>query len=335
MRYIIIGAGAVGGTIGARLHEGGHDVVLVARGAHLAALRENGLRFGTPEGFRTLRIPVAAGPGDVELRPDDVLLLAVKTQDTPAALAAWAPHPVAGGGTAGERLPLVCAQNGVENERLALRLFRQVLAMCVWLPSGHLEPGVVTAAGTPLSGVLRLGGYPRGDGGERAAAIAAALAKSCFSAPVDPEVMRWKYAKLLGNAGNALDAVAGSREGEPHSGLQQRVMAEGAAVLAAAGIAHHDPAEQARLVGELLELEPVPGAERGGSSSWQSLARGTGSIEADHLNGEIVLLGRLHGVPAPLNEALQRLANAFARTGRRPGSLTAEELAALLELQVF
>lgn len=57
MRYIIIGAGAVGGTIGARLHEGGHDVVLVARGAHLGALRADGLRFGTPQGTRTLRIP--------------------------------------------------------------------------------------------------------------------------------------------------------------------------------------------------------------------------------------------------------------------------------------
>ncbi|MGV9263998.1 ketopantoate reductase family protein [Kitasatospora sp. NPDC003701] len=332
MRYIIIGAGAVGGTIGARLHEGGHDVLLVARGAHLAALRERGLRFGTPEGTRTLRIPVVGGPGGVDLRPDDVLLLAVKTQDTAAALADWAPRPVAGGGTAGERLPLVCAQNGVENERLALRAFREVLAMCVWLPSNHLEPGRITAGGTPVSGVLRLGGYPAGDGGGRAASIAADLAGSAFRAPVDAEVMRWKYAKLLGNLGNALDAVAGRIEGEPLGGLQRRVTAEGAAVLAAAGIPHHDPLDQVRLAGEVLRQAPVAGAPRSGSSSWQSLARGTGSIEADHLNGEIVQLGRLHGVPTPLNEALQRLANAFARTGRAPGSLTAEELAALLAL---
>ncbi|MGW2548461.1 ketopantoate reductase family protein, partial [Kitasatospora sp. NPDC001574] len=75
MRYIIIGAGAVGGTIGARLHEGGHEVVLVARGAHLAALRETGLRFGTPEGPRTLRNPAVAGPAELELRPDAALVL--------------------------------------------------------------------------------------------------------------------------------------------------------------------------------------------------------------------------------------------------------------------
>ena len=62
MRYIIIGAGAIGGTIGARLFEGGHEVVLVARGAHHAALRDGGLRFATPDGTVTLPVPVVAGP---------------------------------------------------------------------------------------------------------------------------------------------------------------------------------------------------------------------------------------------------------------------------------
>ena len=81
--------------------------------------------------------------------------------------------------------------------------------------------------------------------------------------------------------------------------------------------------------GDRMNIRPVAGAEPGGSSSWQSLSRGTGSIEADYLNGEIVLLGRLHGVPTPVNEALQRLANAFARQGRRPGSLAPAELSVL------
>ncbi|MFB8243068.1 ketopantoate reductase family protein [Kitasatospora purpeofusca] len=338
MRYIIIGAGAVGGTIGARLHEGGHEVVLVARGAHLAALRADGLRFGTPQGTRTLRIPAVGGPAELALRPDDVLLLAVKSQDTAAVLAEWAPRPVAGGGTAAERLPLVCAQNGVENERLALRLFREVLAVFVWMPSTHVAPGRVSANGTPVSGILRLGGYPSGSGGGRAAAIAADLDGSGFSAPVDADVARWKYTKLLGNLGNALDAVAGrgpygrgSADGRLEA-LYGRVGAEGAAVLAAAGIPHDDPDELARTCGKALRLEPVEGEQRTGSSSWQSLARGTGSIEADHLNGEIVLLARLHGAAAPLNEALQRLAGEFARAGRAPGSLTPEELDALAAL---
>jgi 2-dehydropantoate 2-reductase len=71
---------------------------------------------------------------------------------------------------------------------------------------------------------------------------------------------------------------------------------------------------------------PPAGAPRGGGSSWQSLTRGTGTIEADHLNGEIVLLGRLHGVPTPLNELLQHLANTFARERRPAGSMPVAEL---------
>ncbi|WP_329949802.1 ketopantoate reductase family protein [Streptomyces sp. BE303] len=189
----------------------------------------------------------------------------------------------------------------------------------------------MSAAGTPVSGILRLGGYPTGTGG-RAAAIAADLAGSSFSVPLEEDVMRWKYTKLLGNLANALDAVAGRIEDGPLGALRDRVTAEGAAVLAAAGVPHHDLAEQFVEARETLRLAPVAGEGRTGSSSWQSLARGTGSIEADHLNGEIVLLARLHGVAAPLNEALQRLAGAFARTGRAPGSLTAEELAALTAL---
>jgi 2-dehydropantoate 2-reductase len=88
MRYLIIGAGAIGGTIGALLVESGHNVVLVARGAHLAAIRETGLRFATPRGVSTLTIPAVGGPGELDLQMDDVLVLCVKVR-TPTAR--WRP----------------------------------------------------------------------------------------------------------------------------------------------------------------------------------------------------------------------------------------------------
>lgn len=62
MRYIIVGAGAVGGAIGGRLAEAGHDVVLVARGAQYEALRTGGLRLTTPDGSRTHSSPSSTGP---------------------------------------------------------------------------------------------------------------------------------------------------------------------------------------------------------------------------------------------------------------------------------
>ena len=329
MRYIIIGAGAVGGTIGGRLFESGHEVVLAARGSHLDALRRHGLRLETPDGPSTLSIPAIGQPGELQLQDGDVLVLAVKTQDARAVLAQWAWQPVRGGTVAAESLPVVCAQNGVASERMALRRFRQVYGMCVWLPATHLEPGTVQAQGAPMTGLLHLGRYPSGTDA-RAARIGADLADSRFLAPVTADVMRWKYGKLLANLSNAIEAVCGQGAGADAADLRRRATAEGTAVLDAAGIAYASQQESAAIRGDRVGIHPVNGSPRGGGSSWQSLTRGTGSIEADYLNGEIVLLGRKHGLPAPVNEMLQRLANQAARERKTPGSITPGEVMALL-----
>jgi 2-dehydropantoate 2-reductase len=300
-------------------------------------LHERGLRLELPDRTLTLPVPAVDGPGALRARPDDVLVLAVKTQDTAAVLARWDGYGAGTGtgaesgsaGSGGGGPAVVCAQNGVENERLALRRFADVHAMCVWLPCSYLEPGVVQAPCAPLTGILHLGRFPSG-ADDTTRRIAADLTGSGFDAPVSDDVMAWKYAKLLSNLGNALEAVAGPIGEGPLFELYSRARAEGAAVLEAAGIPCVSEAEQARVRGDRVEVQSLNGAVRGGGSSWQSLTRGTGSIEADYLNGEIVLLGRRHGVPTPVNEALRRTANSFARDGRRPGDLTADELAALV-----
>ena len=328
MRYIIIGAGAVGGTIGGRLFQSGHEVVLVARGPHLDALRAHGLRLITPDGPATLAVPAVGSPSELGLRDGDVLVLAVKTQDVAAVLADWAWQAVRGGTVAAESLPVVCAQNGVASERIALRRFRQVYGMCVWLPATHLEPGTVQAQGAPLSGMLHIGRYPSGTD-TTAARIGADLVRSRMLAPVVADVMRWKYGKLLANLANAIEAVCGP--GDDAAGLRRRATAEGIAVLDAAGIGYASQEESAEVRGDRVRIQPVDGPPRGGGSSWQSLTRGTGSIEADYLNGEIVLLGREHGVPAPVNEVLQRLANQAARDRRAPGGTAPSEVMALVD----
>lgn len=332
MRYIIIGAGAVGGTIGGSLALAGHEVVLTARGAHLDALRAHGLRLSTPAGTDTVAARVIGGPEELDLRPGDVLVVATKSQDSVAVLSDWASRPVAGGGSAALDLPVICAQNGVANERFALRRFRRVYGMCVWLPATHIAPGEVAAYGQPLAGLLWVGRYPAGTDGtiER---VAADLSGSRFLAPLSPEVMRWKYRKLLGNLGNAIEALcmppgraldsaaeAAVRE------LSERVTAEGVAVLDAAGIGYASAAEVDEARGNLVDSGSVAGSPRGGGSSWQSLSRGTGTIEADFLNGEIALLGREHDVLTPVNEALQQLANRAAADRLPPGSLSADKI---------
>lgn len=317
MRYLIIGAGAVGGTIGGKLFQQGHDVVLVARGKHLDALRSDGLRLMTPEGTSTLPIPVVDGPDPLEPREDDVLVFAMKTQDSAAAFDAWAARPASA--------PVVCAQNGVENERLALRRFRDVYGMCVRTPASYLEPGVVAVAGSPYPAVLHLGRYPGGVD-DTARRIAADLEDSGFLAPLVPDVMRWKYGKLVGmNLANAIEAITGPLQSDDALEVVRLVREEGEAVLRAAGIDFTGAADHAEFQGKFNAV-PIEGAERLGGSSWQSLSRGAGTIEADHLNGEIVLLGRTHGVPTPVNVILQRLANEFAREHLKPGEMSAAEL---------
>ena len=199
------------------------------------------------------------------------------------------------------------------------------------MPTTNLEPGGVEASGAPKTGLLHLGRYPSGTGAA-ADQVGANMAGSGFLAPVVPDVMRWKYGKLLANLSNATEAVCGHDAWLHATELRRRVTAEGRAVLDAAGIPYASNKESAELRADHVQILPVNGAERTGGSSWQSLTRGTGSIEADFLNGEIVLLARERGMPVPVNEVLQRLANRAARDRRAPGSATPDEVLALAAL---
>ncbi|GAB3969384.1 2-dehydropantoate 2-reductase N-terminal domain-containing protein [Plantactinospora veratri] len=340
MRYVIIGAGAVGGTIGVRLGEAGRDVTLVARGAHLEVIRAHGLTLSAPDGEYVSRLPAIGDPASEKtgepLTPDTVLVLTVKSQDTEAALRSWADLPVQGGGTAAQRLPLLTAQNGVANERAAARLFDRVYPVCVWLPATHLEPGRVVASGHPYSGMLHLGAFPHGSD-DLAHRISADLAAARILAPVRDDVMRWKYGKLLRNLGNGVQALLGLSVGGTAPGaadgraaraaeLLAAVLAEGEAVLDAAGIGYTSRAEEAAERGDRVEAVPVAGQPRQGGSTWQSLARDAGSAETDYLNGEIVLLGRLHGVPTPANAAVQRAMRRAVREHIPAGEFPIAEL---------
>lgn len=315
-RYVVIGAGAIGGTVGGLLARAGRDVVLVARGAHLAALRSDGLDLRTPRGRDVLRIPAVGAVDEVAWRDGDVALLAVKGQDTEAALALL-------DAVAPPSLPVVCAQNGVANERRALRRFAHVHGLCVMLPAGHLDPGVVGAFGDPVPGILDVGRYPAGVDAVDVQ-LAADLRAAGFAAEAHPAVMRAKHRKLLMNLANAAVAVAGPDA--VHSEAVAAAVAEGEAALAAAGIDVASAEEERARRDGVFRVGEVEGVDRGAGSTWQSLARGAGTVEADTLNGEIVLLGRLHGVATPVNEHLRRLVHRAAREGWPPASRPVEDL---------
>jgi 2-dehydropantoate 2-reductase len=319
MRFVIYGAGAIGGVVGARLHQAGHEVALIARGAHLEAIQRDGLTLTTPAEQVTLEIPAASDPAQLGVgAADDVVLLAVKSQDTAGAL-----QSLRAAGAAD--VPIVCLQNGVENERVCARLFADVYGAVVMAPADHLRPGHVESYGAQASGIIDVGRYPTGTD-PRCEAICTALSGSRFHSEPSADVMRRKYAKLLRNLGNAVGALFRDSEAS-QAELAERLRDEGRAALLAAEIEHHDDVvDDIGARWELLDVQPIGGRERGGSSTWQSLARGAGTIETDYLNGEIVLLGRLHGVPTPYNEAICRLAANAVRDRARPGELSIDEV---------
>ena len=220
MRFVVLGAGAIGGVIGGGLHRAGHDVTLLARGASADALRSSGLTLQTPDADEVLRVPV----GTVEdVRDGDVVILAVKSQDTVAALDSLA----------GRDVTIVCAQNGVANEVEALRRFERVYGVFVWLPCQHLDPGVVQVYSSPVHGVLAVGRFPAGED-ERRAHLARAFTEAGCDGVVSDDVMRLKRGKLLGNLINGIHIVLG--DGEDAEALHEQAMAEARACFEAAGI---------------------------------------------------------------------------------------------------
>lgn len=320
MRFVIFGAGGVGGVVGGRLAQHGHSVALIARGKHYEAIRENGLRLESPDDAVRLDLPVFDHPARIAWTEDDIVLLAMKTQDTCAALdqlAAVVPPSI----------PIVCLQNGVVNERMALRRFPNVYGVYVWCAAGHLSPGQVQVWSAPMTGVLDIGRYPSGRD-HLATNISEIFRSSTFYSDASTDIMRWKYRKLLSNLGNAVEALCGSAA--RGSVIMAEARREGAGCLRAAGIAFASDDEEPAVREKQLQLRPIGAQARPGGSSWQSLARGTHSIETDYLNGEIVLLGRMHGVPTPVNELLQRLARDAAHEGRAPGTMSIGEIESML-----
>jgi len=226
MRFVVYGAGAIGGVVGARLYQSGHDVVLIARGAHYEAIRDKGLRIQSPADDETLPIPVVDHPSRLTLTGDDVVFLAMKSQDTIGAcdaLEACAPPDIA----------VACFQNGVENERVVLRHYAGTYAVCVMSPTSHVDPGVVIAQSAPVGGLFDIGCYPHGLDA-RAEEIAVALNASTFHSVPRADVMRWKYTKLLMNLANSIEATITP---DPDvKDLVRQVRTEGEDTLRAAGI---------------------------------------------------------------------------------------------------
>ena len=322
MRVIIYGAGAVGSVIGGRLAQANADVVLIARTPHVDAIRESGLLLRTGTGEERVDVAAVGSLSELQPGPDDVVIITAKTQDTPgihAQLRVWNPG-----------VAVVCGTNGVEHERTALRVFSRVYGMVIQLPATFERPGEVTALCMPTNALIDVGCYPGGV--DDTATMLAALLDSAphILCEADPSIMVKKYGKILLNLGNAAEAACGPAG--RGSDIVRLAQEEAKRVYTSAGVAFEvgDAAEAARYKDRTATMGfSIPeGQTFLGGSTWQSLAKGATSLETDYFNGEITLLGRLHGIATPANTFLQELAISLLHAAAEPGQWTIDELQA-------
>ena len=292
LRFAIMGSGGVGGYFGGRLAQAGFDVSFIARGAHLAAMRERGLRLDSPFGDARIE-PVRATDDPAEIGPVDYVLFATKLWDTESAGEAC--RPLIGPETA-----VISLQNGVDAEDRLARI----------LGAGHVMGGVAAISaviGAP--GVIdHLGDFARilfgelnGDRTARGERLMAALDAAVIDATMADDIGKTIWNKFIFLVGlSALTSVTRKtigpvREDPDCRALLARVVAETVAVARARGIALDADSEAERLA----FLDNLPAAMT--SSMAGDLARGN-RLELDWLSGAVVRMGRELGVDTPAND---------------------------------
>ncbi len=201
MRIIIYGAGAIGGTIGGHLARTGHDVILIARPGQVKAINEQGLRLITPTATHTLRVRAVAHPSEISFKSDDVVFISAKGQNTEEVLTDLKKVT--------KDVPVFCFQNGVRNEEVAAGYFTRVYGVMMRLPTVYLKDGEVIARRDP-PGFFVMGRYPRGKD-ELIESVAKELRDASFYVLVSPDVMPYKWDKLLLNLANAVGAITNGR----------------------------------------------------------------------------------------------------------------------------
>jgi len=270
VRFIIYGAGGVGSVIGASLFSHGYRAVLVGNPEHVESIRKDGLRFTTPDGTSSLM--VEAFKSAEELAPfgdEDVVLLTAKSQQTIRCLGQLK------NAGASRSLPMFCCQNSIWNEPTASRVFDNVYGVAVSLPATFLKAGEVTTPLSDIMGHLEIGCYPSGT--DRVAAeVVRCLGESDFDAHLNETVMKAKAAKCLQNLMNPFDAITDTKGSDDFIG---HVREEAEQIWKAAGI-EWEPVEEYAKRSRAKRPSNTSGPEKK-SSTWQSLARGLGTLKPD------------------------------------------------------
>ena len=296
-RIVVIGAGAVGGCIAGLLTKAGRPVVVVARGDHGLAIKQEGLSVKFPNRTVHSSPECQSDITEVDWQDGDVAVIATKLNDYQQLL----PELVK---ASGAKLPVVCASNGVQGELWAEQHFETVVSMLIWMPSVHLHPGDVRAYGEDCPGVLDVGPTKGSDADQVSLELSQWLTEAGFDSLHRPDIKNWKYAKWITNLGNAAQALVT----DDWKSVAKAAQAEGELILEAAGIERIATKELLNRAAK-IKLKPIDGERRPGGSTWQSFKRGK-PLETEWLEGAMAKLANQFNVPAPVLYAIVSAAEA-------------------------
>ena len=301
-RVVVIGAGAVGGTIAALLSDAGFPVSIVARGEHGATIHEHGMILRLPDRTLSVHPPCFQMVEQVDWQENDIVLVAVKLQDAQSVLDQLVK-------CVGPQIPVICASNGIHGERWACERFDAVLSMLVWMAASHLRAGEVSLFSYGCYGVLDIGpvtnqretALPEQDMCTLGNSVCEQLRRSGFDSVFRQDIQSWKYAKWITNMGNTAQALVT----DDWQRVAEAARQEGRQVLANAGLL---TVTTKQLLDRCknVQLVNIDGHSRGGGSTWQSHKRGT-PMESPWIEGALADLADQLGVPAPINRQLSEL----------------------------
>ena len=336
-RYVIVGAGAIGICVGGLLERAGLRVKFVARRPIAEALKRGVLIKQDSADFTVTR-DAATSIGELIPERGDIITITTKSQATESVVEELAR-------VYDRAQPILCFQNGIRNEGIAASRFENVYAGLVLLCAVQLEPSMIRF---PPGRDVAVGRYPTGldDAAHR---IGEDFSWSGFDVTVSSHTMAMKWGKLVANLNNATHTITGyclelgTADPEMRR-LMIEVREEGLRVLDAAGIAVEPPDDEPspiriRKMTEKLkqqlpapsDIASMPEESRSYASMWQDLQLGRASHEGGFLNGEIIEIGRRHGIPTPYNSTLLEVINRMFSEGRKPGILTPAELRSLIK----
>lgn len=291
-----MGAGGVGGFLGAKLALAGNDVTFVARGAHLQALQLKGLELRGVEPASVPEIHATDQPGN--LVSPELILFCVKLYDTDTAAALLKP-------IAGPETTVLTLQNGIESSTALAAHFgpERILGGAAYFPANITAPGVVTYLGKIADKPHIAFGEPGAGSSTRAEKIATVLREAGLVADVatDTERLLWEKFLLIAGTSAATSlcrmSIGGVRDDPDRRWLLRSAVVEAHEVATACGIVLDDGVVDAVIAA--LDGNPADGK----SSQLVDLENGK-RLELEGLSGAIVRRGLEHGVPTPVHRTV-------------------------------